>query len=299
MSGAPAAPAVLPNLFLIGAAKSGTSSLHHYLDQHPAVSMSTDKEPHIFAQANWREHLTRYGDLLDAGAPVRGDGSTNYAKYPTFGDVAARIAETVPGARIIYVVREPIGRTVAHYVENVSAGLESRPMLEALQDFDDPRNTYVWTSRYATQIEQYLEHYPRERVLVLDQEDLLSRRAETMRKVFAFLGVDEDFRSDAFDAMLNTRNTKRRISEMGARLQESRAADLARKVPPRWRAPFMRSAFHLFSRQVRRPELDAGLEQRLADLYAAEAERFSALTGLRPAWVDGLLSRAPGPAATR
>lgn len=274
---------VLPSVFLVGAAKCGTSSLHHYLDQHPAVSMTSDKEPSIFTSRSWRDELPRYGQLLDPSAPVRGESSTNYSKYPAFSDVPGRIAEVVPDALLIYVVGDPIPRCIAHYAQNVAAGIETRAIGEAVSDFDDPRNTYVWAGRYATQLERYLEHFPLSSVLVLDQADLLGDRLTTIRKVFRFLSIDEGFTSPRFEEVMNTRKAQRRLGTVGNRLRRSRPVELYRKLPPGWRRPLSKSTRHLLSRPVSRPELDPGLVSELRALYEDEIARLAALTGTRPA----------------
>ena len=275
---------VLPNLFVIGAMKCGTSSLHHYLDQHPDVSMSSNKEPNVFLAPGWRDEVRRYADMLDAGAAVRGESSTNYTKYPKFPDAPARIAELVPDAKLIYVAGDPIQRTLAHYAQTVSDEIESRPLEEAVSDFDDPANTYVWNGRYATQAERFLEHFPSSSLLVLDQHDLRSDREGTMREVFRFIGVDETFSSPEFASELNTRNDRRRVGTLGTRVRESRAADLYRRLPASVRRPVTQTAHRALSRPVQRPTLDDGLRARLVELYEPEIERLAELSGKHIRW---------------
>src|SRR3954452_4665444 len=151
-----AMPHCLPNVFIIGAAKCGTTSLHHYLGQHPEISMSRAKEPSVFSQGRWVTKYESYDGLFDCDAPYRGDASTSYSRYPVEGDAAARIHAAVPDAKLIYLVRDPIERTVSDYVHHVAIGHEHRSLDEALKDFTDPENYYVTTSRYALQVERYL-----------------------------------------------------------------------------------------------------------------------------------------------
>lgn len=275
---------VLPNLFVIGAMKCGTSSLHHYLDQHPEVSMTADKEPNIFLEPEWRDAVGRYGSMLDGSAVVRGESSTNYTKYPKFPDAPRRIAELLPEAKLIYVAGDPIKRMLAHYAQTVSDEIEHRTLDEAIADFDDPANTYVWNGRYGTQVERFLRFFPASSLLVLDQADLRADREGTMREAFRFLGVDEEFSSPAFESMLNTRREKRRVSAVGARIRESRAAELYRLLPSRVRAPVTRAAHRALSRPVEGQALDDGLRTRLIELYEPEIERLAELTGTRIRW---------------
>jgi hypothetical protein len=273
--------AAMPNLFIVGAMKCGTTSLHNYLDEHPSISMSTVKEPDIFVKPNWRDELSRYEVLLNAAAPVRGESSTSYAKYPLFAGVPARIAAVAPRAKLVYVVRDPLSRCVSHWVHNVAQGREQRTLSQAVRDFDDPENSYVWSGRYATQLERFLEHFPLDQLLVVDQGRLLNDRLATVRHVFRFLGVDDGFRSAAFDAEFNRGDRPRRLGSWGTRLRRSPAAALYRRVP----APLKPAAGRMRRRMlspIERPELDPGLSAELSALYEDELARLERLTGTRP-----------------
>jgi hypothetical protein len=274
-------PAATPNLFIVGAMKCGTTSLHNYLDEHPSISMSSVKEPDIFLEPNWRDELSRYDALLDAAAPVRGESSTSYAKYPLFAGVPARIAAVAPRAKLVYVVRDPLSRCVSHWVHNVAQGREQRTLAEAVRDFDDPENSYVWSGRYATQLERFLEHFPIDQLLVVDQGRLLKDRLSTVRQVFRFLGVDDRFSSAAFGAEFNRGDRPRRLGSWGARLRSSPAAALYRRVP----APLKPAAGWVRRRMlspIERPQLDPVLRAELAALYDEELARLERLTGTRP-----------------
>ena len=271
---------MLPNLFIVGAAKCGTTSLHYYLDQHPSISMSSVKEPAIFSDPAWRQRLTQYEGMLDAGAPVRGESSTSYTKHPAFPDVPSRIAEVVPEPKLIYVVRDPLSRCISQWVHNVAAGRESRSLNDALRDIDDPENLYVWCGRYASQIERYLEHFPVRDLLVLDQTKLLDERLSTLSRVFRFLGVDESFHSPRFESELNTADSRRRLGTVGARLRRSRAMSVYRRMPLSWR-PAVDRLRRLVLPAIDRPELDGRIRCQLSALYDDELNRLAELTGVR------------------
>lgn len=183
----------LPTFLLIGAMKAGTTSLYHYLRAHPQVYMSSVKEPEFFAEeSNWRRGLDWYrGQFAPAGADVRalGEASTLYTKYPRYRGVPRRIAAHIPEARLLYVIRDPIARIRSHYQHRVAEGSEKAPFEAAV--FENP--IYLDYSRYALQIEQYLECFRRDQLLVITSEDLRDARQPTIRRVYAHLGVDEDF----------------------------------------------------------------------------------------------------------
>lgn len=188
----------LPNLIVIGGLKCGTTSVHHYLNLHPQIAMSRPKELNYFvSELNEDLGLDWYRAHFDPDAPVRGETSPHYTNLPRFGGVAERMhAALGDDVRLIYMVRDPIDRILSHYVHNVGGGYESRPIEQALASAGC---SYIERSRYATQLEPYLSRFGADRVLIVTQDDLRERRAETMRRAFRFLGVDPDFSSEQFD----------------------------------------------------------------------------------------------------
>jgi Sulfotransferase family len=195
---------VLPTFLVVGAAKSGTTSLHRYLAAHPEIAMSSEKEPMCFEPPNWEERLAEYGALFEEDADVRGESSTAYSAYPWAPDVPDRVRSVIPDARIVYCVRDPIPRMLSHYAQNVWDKLPVRPFDELMDDLEHPMNMPVWCSRFATQYERWAERFGPERILVLDQRDLDGDRVGTLTRVFEFLGVDPLFRSEAWNERHNT-----------------------------------------------------------------------------------------------
>jgi hypothetical protein len=181
---------LLPNFLIIGAMKAGTTSLYHYLKQHPQVFMSEPKELHFFVEElNWHQGWRWYQDHFAgaAGAVAIGEASASYAKYPIHADVPERISHFLPEVRLIYVVRQPIERIRSEYVHQVLMGRERDPIDRAV--INNPQ--YVNHSRYSFQIEQYLRHFTSDQLLVITSEQLRSQRKETVQLVSAFIGVEE------------------------------------------------------------------------------------------------------------
>jgi hypothetical protein len=267
---------MLPNFFIIGAAKAGTTSLHAYLDEHPEIQMSAVKEPNFFAEPSpGRPFLVgrvasrdEYERMFDGNVPLRGEASPSYSLHPWRAGVPERIAAAVPDARFVYLVRDPIERTMAHYAQAAATEDVGDPAA-ALADRDGP---FVCGSLYATQVQRYLDHFAESRLLVVDQAELLSNRQEALREVFAFLGVDQAFRSPAFDAEHNLGAGKRQFSGAYARAQESVAGRLARRLPAPARAAAASVARRALTRPLARPELDPELRERLAETFAPEVE---------------------------
>ena len=221
---------MLPTFLLIGAMKAGTTSLHAYLRSHPAVFMAEPKELDFFIEGrNWERGVGWYEDRFAAAgdATARGEASTNYSKHPFFDGVPERIHSVLPDVRLLYVVRHPIRRMVSEYWHHVAEYGERAPLGQALRT-----NTMLFAlSDYATQIDRYLERFPRERLLVITSEGLHDRRAETLRSVFSFIGVDDSWTPPNLDALLHRSEQKAAPTAIGARLPWLRARVHDRSTP--------------------------------------------------------------------
>jgi hypothetical protein len=276
----------LPTFFVIGAPKAGTTSLHSYLGQHPEVQMSAVKEPRHFAgpadgipfPADHVADRGEYEAMFDAAVPVRGESSTDYATFPRRKGVPERIKFEIPDAKFIYAVRDPIARTVSHYKMGVALLGENRPIGEALADLSDFYSPYIAGSLYAKQLQLYIDVFPRDRILVIDQSDLLNDREATLRRVFTFLGVDPDAGRIAADEELLT-------SEQWRNYPAGYADFIARAVAPHFRwipTGFRRNVRAAIERRLWpsiETELEDPLRRDLEKLLRPEAERLRELTG--------------------
>jgi hypothetical protein len=283
----------LPTFFIIGAVKTGTTSLHHYLGLHPEIQMSAVKETNFFSgpadgvpyPVGQISALGDYEALFDPAFGVRGEASPGYSNHPRRQGVPERIKELVPAARFVYIVRDPIERAVSEYQMQVAAGLERREPGEALVDLREPRLSYVPPGLYAAQIERYLRHFPIERILVLDNSELLAQRRRALREAFAFLGVEETVDSPQFDEELMSSRQWRAYPSGYAALMR-RVAAPARKLLPKERRRVLReSVERRLWAPLEKPVIDGPLRERLEELYADDLARFRKITGKAfPSW---------------
>lgn len=275
---------MLPNLIVIGAMKCGTTSLHHYLDLHPEIRMAREKELNFFLrEGTWQRGVAWYASRFQGRAAVHGESSPSYSHHPFFAGVPERMASLLPDAKLIYLVREPVERVVSHYLHEVVAGNERRPLAAALDDLE--RSPYVWASRYATQVERYLEHYPPERILVVAQEELLASRLETLAGIFSFLGVDPTFRCAGFATVKHRSSDKRRATPAGERLLAASTRLGLGRLPDHLRRRVERLLVRPFSHPVERPVLPPALRARLTTFLAPEAARIQQMAGRSfPGW---------------
>lgn len=187
----------LPDFLVIGAAKSGTTTLYEYLCRHPQIFMSTPKEPEFFARDEmYAKGLDWYASLFQSAKPnqICGEASTKYTRYPEYPEAAPRIAEALPNVKLIYLMRHPVDRAYSYYVQRIKTAQNTKVQLEVTETFEesiarDPR--FLESSDYLLQIEQYLKVFPRESMLLLMMEDLTLKPAETLQQICRFIGVDD------------------------------------------------------------------------------------------------------------
>ena len=272
----------VPNFLVIGAMKAGTTSLHQYLKAHPQVFMSTPKELNFFVEGmNWELGIEWYRSKFAGArdAVAVGESCPQYTKAIEYPGVPARIAATIPDVRLVYLVRDPIERIRSAYLHRRSNGKESRSIERALAE--DER--YVDTSRYAAQLDPYLELFPEEQLLVVLSEELRDDRETALGRVLKFVGVDEGLVPHNLDADFHTTEGKReRPPSINAALQAPRAKRMGQLVP----VAVKERAHRWLSRRpldtdVRVPE---PLRARLADELAEDVAR---LRRFLPADFDG------------
>jgi LPS sulfotransferase NodH len=203
---------MMPNFFVVGAARSGTTSLDRYLSQHPEIFITPRKDAHFFAA----EHFPRtgpgdgvmnrkvmrdeeqYAQLFARVTTEKAIGESS-AFYLCLPGTAERIARVVPGAKMLMILREPVERTYSAYSLLRRDGRETLSFEEGLcqeaarkQQGFEPMWWYKELSLYTAQVQRYLEVFGRAQVKVLLYEELFANPGQVLREVFAFLGVREE-----------------------------------------------------------------------------------------------------------
>jgi Sulfotransferase family len=273
-------PGRLPTFLIIGAMKSGTTALHRYLGMHPDVFFAKQKELHFFAiddpgndgepPGNWHRGLDWYRAQFtgSAGYSAVGEATPKYTRWPRHRGVPERISRTLPGARLVYVVRHPLERMTAHYLHEVSRGAEQRDMNRAFASDD----RYLDASRYAMQLDQYLHYFGEEQILVVSSEQLRSDYRGTVEAVAGFVGVDPELVPETPPEPVHVTADKR---------SPSTALGSLRRIPGRSRAPewARRAVLVAASRPIDawRIPIDPGLEENLREVLRADADRLRPL----------------------
>jgi hypothetical protein len=208
----------LPNFLVIGAAKSGTTALYHYLRQHPQVYMCPQKETNYFAFGEQKVRFTGPRDANDTDFIVTtldsykeqfeaasnelaiGEASPWYL-YST--EAAANIARRIPDAKLIAVLRDPVDRAFSSYLHVFKEGRESLSFEEGLLAEEDriargwePIWHYRRAGLYAEQVERFLELFSRDQMRFYLYDDFLEDPGDVLVDIYRFLGVDPRFVAD-------------------------------------------------------------------------------------------------------
>ena len=222
-------PPRLPNFIIAGAPTSGTTSLHHYLGQHPQVYMSPIKEPTTFASADMLRHpdfrrvidrkqealraylagprvesprfwVTDWNDYLRLFANVRdqtaiGEGSVSYFWLPS---AARAIRQKIPDVKLIFILRDPADRLFSWYLMTLMTEpqVKFRDRLQReLRETDGNSPSLLRQldgGRYATHLRRFMDLFPREQIRIYLYESFRADTRAVLRDIFGFLGVDSD-----------------------------------------------------------------------------------------------------------
>jgi hypothetical protein len=177
----------LPDFVIIGGKKCGTSSLYNLLTQHPLVEPAASKELHYFdllfdEDTEWYRRCFPAPRWEDGRWTITGEGTP----YMASRFAPERMAEVVPQARLIALLRNPVDRAYSDYQQVVRKDRESRTFGEAVEG---KTSEYLFRSVYVDQLLRWSEFFDREQMLVLKSEDFFERPAATLSRVLDFLDL--------------------------------------------------------------------------------------------------------------
>lgn len=291
-----------PDFFLVGAPKSGTTSMTEYLRQHPEIYIPPDKEFHYFGSdiryddvlRNVRDPETYFAQFEPAGEEqVVGETST----MNLYSERAAReIREYDPDARILAMLRNPVDMLHSlhsHYLYGGNEDIEN--FEEALAAEDDrkrgeripesarfvPGLFYRDMVKYSEQLERYFDAFGRDQVRVILLEAFVEDPPRHYRETLEFLGVDPSFEPD-FEVHNPNVTVRSRALNRFVRNPPGPIKRLVQAVDralPAWvfRVP-LRTVYRMINtRRSRRPSMPPGLRERLERKFRPEVERVSRL----------------------
>jgi hypothetical protein len=191
----------LPDFLIIGAQKSGTSSLAYYLGQHPDVFIPPAKELHFFDRPE-KCDLREYARLFRRGVQRSAIGEAT-PNYLYFAFVPRRVASALVGVRLVAVLRNPVDRAYSHYWMNRSAGIEPLSFRDAIRTEGERLRSgdlaaarafsYLDRGRYETQLRRYDQWFSSAQIHVLLFDDLRDHVGQAFSSICEFIGVDACF----------------------------------------------------------------------------------------------------------
>lgn len=199
------AKAVLPNAFIIGVQKAGTTTLDDWMSQHPQVyCYDSLKDVHLFGVTSDEVMNSKFLQEPQpyTQQPVVLQSAVNYIFYPA---LLKAIHEKCPNAKLVAIIRNPVDRAISAYSYFKKMLREKREPQQALQyepqeiyafSKDTSDFTYIEHGLYYRQLQQCFAYFKKEQVLVIDYDDLVKNPTELTKRIYDFLGVDSSFTPD-------------------------------------------------------------------------------------------------------
>lgn len=245
----------LPDFIVIGAMKSGSTTLFEYLARHPRLFMCSPKEPQFFSRKHvWDRGFDWYRAQFAAARPDQrlGEASTCYSRWPHFGDVPRRLHAHIPGARLIYQMRHPVERAYSHYGHLMQLRETARQPILSFEQALEEIPEIIDASLYLMQIERFLAYYPRERFLFVTLDAYRQDPREELARVQRFLDVETldlmalggAVRANPAGAALQTKAWRKTVDSMRATPAVSAAVRIIpAPLRPQLRSWVLRSGF--------------------------------------------------------
>ena len=286
----------LPNFFILGAAKAGTTTLYNYLNSHLEIYLSEVKEPQFFCHEDlYKKGIQYYLDRFFAGSrayALRGDTSPQYLYYEI---VAQRIARELHGVdpKFIVILRDPVQRAYSLYWNMVYEGIETLSFEEAIKAEKSRSKSsksecacaidyqYVDSGMYARQIRNYYKYFDQEQFLILFFEDLKSNPSQTIREIFRFLGANEDTDIQVGVTSNLAGMPRSRFVHNILRQTTLIKKTLGRLLPDRVKYMLVTKLLSLNKKSFKYPPIDPELEQQLRRVFQNDILDLETLTGRR------------------
>ena len=202
----------LPNFLIIGAGRTGTTSLYYYLRQHPEIFMPDIKEPRFFlyegmsrekirGKEEWKKSAITDIDAYRAlfaevtNEKAYGEASVEYFYHPT---ACKKIKQYLPNVKLIVGLRHPLERVYSHYLFCIRYGIETEHNFfkALLADMRSPKIGYIGGGLYYKFLRPYIRMFGKERIFIYLYEDFKNYTLPVLRNIFEFLQVSSDFTPD-------------------------------------------------------------------------------------------------------
>ncbi len=266
-----------PDFIVIGAMKSATTTLHEQLSRQPGVWMSRPKEPNFFSDdAIYAQGLSWYSSLFREAGPsdVRGESSTHYSKLPRHPRTVERMVRHLPRLKLIYLMRHPIDRLISQYVHELTAGRIRAGLSETLERHPE----MVDYSRYAMQLQPYLDVYGFENVLPVFFSRLINHCQGALERIGRFLEIPGVLNWDWTLEPQNQGKDRLRPSPIRERLVQAPVLSALRKrvIPNGW----SQTLKEMWRADLDPPTLPAHVTARLREVFDADLAQLGSWLGI-------------------
>lgn len=253
--------------------KCGTTTLAYQLGLQEGVFITDPKEPNFFSdEENWAKGITWYTSLFE-GAPegaLLGEASTHYTKWPVHPDAPRRFADYSPDAKLIYMVRDPVARALSH----LRHAWTQREMMGDLETAAREMEILWRYGLYDKQLQNWLDLYTEEQVLIVALERLNRRPQEEFARVLEFLGAEGSW-IDAVDDQNQGADRSRKLPLHSLLVDSPVATALRRALVPKWVRTKIREG-----RQMKSLEVSDEAKAMIADHLRDDTERFGKRFGI-------------------
>jgi hypothetical protein len=290
----------VPNFFIIGAPKAGTTSLAFYLEQHPDFFISFPKEPLYFTFAGqnvdekWLgvKPITELETYLSLFKDVKtekaiGEASTCYLYY---SQTAQNIYNFDSKAKIIALLRDPVDRAYSAFKYLRAAGAEKiEDFREAIaQEPNRQDYAHIWhytkESCYFAQLKYYYDTFPKEQIHIIFSENLQESPRQVLREVFSFLGVDPDYQIENLSEKNISKLPKFRLIQSLTRQLFSYRKWIKMVIPKEVGWFLLKKVDSLNSTSFEK--LDPALRQELCQIFVEDVHQLEALLNCNlPHWL--------------
>ena len=275
------------DFFIVGAPKAGTTSLYHYLNEHPEIVMSRQKETDYFSDEDLQKKglyygknrintLEKYHSLFqNVDQKKIGEASVSYLFYE---DVPQKIKAYNSNGKIIIMLRNPVDRAFSHYLMDYRLGLISKSFESILENEKKDIKAslfyqqYIELGQYSGQVKRYIEKFGKENVTIIFYYDFKNHVVKEVQKVYEFLEVDSKYRAE----IENKHNTYSMPKNNWIRLIYSFVSfrKILNRILPKRKVRKIKEKLFIKSKK---PKLSDVLRARLINLYAHDIKQLEEL----------------------
>jgi len=284
----------MPNFFIVGAPKAGTSSLYYYLNESPDVFISKIKEPHFFSSdycklINFKNVKTRkdYLKLFENATKEKAVGEASVG-YLQATEAPGNISSTIPNAKIIIMLKDPVERFFSHYLMLVRSGSITQDFSEVLTKYlnesvskDPYYYALVGGSYYYDKVRRYLRCFKNEQVKIIIFEEFIENTKQSLQSVFDFLNIDSPV-PENINQIYNEFALPRNQISLSIMGNQTLKKIVKRILPRRTWTPIRETIF--VKKGQTKPEMKNEDRERLVKFYQNDVKKIKDLLGRELPW---------------